>query len=389
MRRLIVILLVIALAVSLGILLRFNHGNVAVFWPPYRLDVSVNFAMLFLLAGFALGYFVIRTLNTTLRLPTVVREYRAGRARDLGVQALADGVVAFYEGRFGRAERLAEKARQVTELDAAACLLASRAAHRMREPARRDQWLHALSDEGKHQLALQMTRAEILLDDRQTQEALEAIELAQQAGGRHVQQLRLALRAYEQAENWSAMLKVLRQIERSRAMPEEVIQGLSARAWRGRIKEAQGSPERLKVIIKEAGSSLNRPELIDASVDALIHAGEHLQAARLIERKMGEQYRPGLVLRYAELNEPPARERLRLAEAWLGAQGEEPALLEALGKLCAKESLWGKAEDFLVRAQKKDAGAGALLALATVYEKIGRPFDAAQLYKTVATEKRA
>jgi HemY protein len=387
MRRLIVILLLIALAVGLGILLRFNHGNVAVFWPPYRLDVSVNFAMLFLLASFALGYFVIRTLNTTLRLPTVVRKYRAERARDLGVQALADGIVAFYEGRFGRAERLAEKARQVSELDAAACLLASRAAHRMRESERRDQWLHALSDEGKHQLALQMTRAEILLDDRQTEEALDALELAQQAGGRHVQQLRLALRAHEQAENWPAMLKVLRQIEKSRALPEEVIQGLSARAWRARIKEAQGSPDRLKLLIKEAGQALDRPELIDATVDALIQSGEHATAARMIERKMGEQYRPSLVLRYADLEAPSARERLRLAESWLGAQGEEPALLEALGKLCAKESLWGKAEDFLVRAQKKNAGPGASLALANVYEKIGRPFDAAQIYKTVATTK--
>jgi HemY protein len=387
MRRLIVILLLIALAVGLGILLRFNHGNVAVFWPPYRLDVSVNFAMLFLLASFALAYFVIRALSTTLRLPTVVREYRATRARDLGVQALADGIVAFYEGRFGRAERLAEKARQVTELDAAACLLGSRAAHRMRESERRDLWLHALSDEGKHQLALQMTRAEILLDDRQTEQALEALDLAQQAGGRHVQQLRLALRAHEQAENWPSMLRVLRQIEKSRAMPEEVIQGLGARAWRARIKEAQGAPERLKSIIKEAGRSLDRPELIDASVDALMHAGEHAQAARLIESTLSNDYRPSLVLRYADLSEPPARDRLGRAEKWLSTQGEEPALLEALGKLCAKEELWGKAEDFLVRAQKKAAGPGALLALASVYEKIGRPFDAAQLYKTIATRQ--
>jgi HemY protein len=256
----------------------------------------------------------------------------------------------------------------------------------MRESERRDLWLHALSDEGKHQLALQMTRAEILLDDRQTEQALEALDLAQQAGGRHVQQLRLALRAHEQAENWPAMLRVLRQIEKSRAMPEEVIQGLGARAWRARIKEAQGSPERLKSIIKEAGKSLDRPELIDASVDALIHAGEHAQAARLIESTLSNDYRPSLVLRYADLNEPPARDRLGRAERWLSTQGEEPALLEALGKLCAKEELWGKAEDFLVRAQKKEAGSGALLALASVYEKIGRPFDAAQLYKTIATK---
>jgi HemY protein len=181
------------------------------------------------------------------------------------------------------------------------------------------------------------------------------------------------------------MLRVLQQLEKRRALPDEVIQGLSARAWRARIKEAQASPDRIKVIIREAGSALNRPELMDAGVDALIFSGEHAQAARLIEKKMASEYRPSLVLRYADLNQPSALDRLKVAEAWLGHQGEEPALLEALGKLCATQSLWGKAEDFLLRAQRKGAGHGAALALAGVYEKIGRPFDAGIIYKAVAT----
>ena len=39
MGRLVWILLIVSVAVGLSLLLQFNHGNVAVLWPPYRVDV--------------------------------------------------------------------------------------------------------------------------------------------------------------------------------------------------------------------------------------------------------------------------------------------------------------------------------------------------------------
>ncbi|MCC7059366.1 MAG: heme biosynthesis protein HemY, partial [Burkholderiaceae bacterium] len=52
MRRVIWSLLVVSVAVGLAMLMRFNDGNVAVLWPPYRVDVSVNLAILLLVIGF-------------------------------------------------------------------------------------------------------------------------------------------------------------------------------------------------------------------------------------------------------------------------------------------------------------------------------------------------
>ena len=43
---------VLPVLVGLALLMRVNHGNVAIFWPPYRLDVSVNLALVVLVAGF-------------------------------------------------------------------------------------------------------------------------------------------------------------------------------------------------------------------------------------------------------------------------------------------------------------------------------------------------
>ena len=45
MRWLVWLLLAFAVAVGLSLLLRFNQGNVAIMWPPYRIDISVNLAL--------------------------------------------------------------------------------------------------------------------------------------------------------------------------------------------------------------------------------------------------------------------------------------------------------------------------------------------------------
>ena len=52
MRRIIWSMLIVSAAVGLAMLMRLNHGNIAVLWPPYRIDFSVNLAMLVLVVAF-------------------------------------------------------------------------------------------------------------------------------------------------------------------------------------------------------------------------------------------------------------------------------------------------------------------------------------------------
>src|SRR5690606_39486173 len=65
---------------------------------------------------------------------TRVREYRERRRHETALASLRDGLFALFEGRFGRAERLAQHALVDTSLAGAASLVAARAAHRMQEP---------------------------------------------------------------------------------------------------------------------------------------------------------------------------------------------------------------------------------------------------------------
>ena len=45
------ILTLFATAIGVAVLARFNPGNVVLFYPPYRIDVSLNFFLLALAAA--------------------------------------------------------------------------------------------------------------------------------------------------------------------------------------------------------------------------------------------------------------------------------------------------------------------------------------------------
>ena len=73
------ILTLFATAIGLAVLARFNPGNVVFFYPPYRVDLSLNFFIITIVVLFALMFVIISTVRTTLAMPARVERYRATR----------------------------------------------------------------------------------------------------------------------------------------------------------------------------------------------------------------------------------------------------------------------------------------------------------------------
>ena len=385
MRRVIWSLLIISAAVGLALLMRFNHGNVAVLWPPYRVDVSVNFAVLVLVVAFVLLHLLLAALSNALNLPARVREYRERRRRETAMAGLRDSLLALFEGRFGRSERLAQAALGDRSLAGVASLVAARAAHRMRETERRDRWLDVAREEAGAANAQLMTAAELAVEDHRSADAIAAIETLRSGGPRHIHALRLALRAHEQSGNWQDVLQALRQIEKRDALHPAAIRGLKIRAWRA-LFAARGddanSVQQLYASIAPADREID--EIVEAAAQAFATAGRADLAARVIEQTLDERMEVSLLSLYGTLEDVPARERLRRAEAWRGRYGDDPALLRTLGRLCAAEGLWGKAEEFLLLAERAEPGLEAHLLLAQLYEQLGRHDEAGERYRLAA-----
>ena len=305
MRWVVWLLVAFALAVGLALLMHFNQGNVAILWPPYRIDVSVNLMLAALAAGFTLFHLLLVGARRALGLPQRVREYRVRRQNELALGALRDTVLAFFEGRLGRAERFARGAQGVAVTAGPAALIAARAAHRMQERERRDQWIKDASADAGAAQAVLMTLAEVAVDDRRTPEALDLIGQLNARGSRHVLSLRTALRAYEQAGRWEDVLHTLRLVEKRDALHPAATLKLRVRAVEALIARRGDDVSALRALWKSLRSDERAvPEIATRVAAALTGAGAHDEARKLVEQVLDTGFSDAAVLLYARMSQP-------------------------------------------------------------------------------------
>ncbi len=365
-----------------ALLLRFNHGNVAILWPPYRIDMSVNFALAASVVLFLAGHFALIGIARALDLPQRVREYQERRQLNLSLLALRDAVLAYLEGRMSRVERAAQNAAQHPLCSAPAALLAARSAQRLQEFARRDRWLQAAGADPQAVAALWMTQAELSVEDQRSEEAVHWIEKVHARGVRHMTSLRVALRAYEQAERWDDVLRTLRLIEKRGALHPAAVRRLRLKAYAEILARKRGDTVSLRELWRSLRAEERAmPELIALTAEALIEVAANEDARRMLEERLDIKFSDSLVAVYAQLPAPALRDRLGRLEGWRYRYGDEPSLLLALGRVCAAEKLWGKAEEYLRLAVAREPSVMGYAALGDLFESLERPTDAERQFR--------
>ena len=381
------ILLALSIAVGLALLMRFSDGNVALLWPPYRVDVSMNMVLLAICALFAFLHLLLLALYKAVDLPQRVRQYRERRSREAAVAALRDGLIAYNEGRYGRAERLLQPAMGQRDLAGAAALVGARAAHRLREPERVERWLESAVVEKPTTNASLMCRAEIAVDDQRPADALDAVTRLHSRGARHIQALRLALRAHEQSGNWQAVLQTVRQLDKREALHPSVVRGLKIRALRELVAHRGDDAHALQELLSSLSSAeRDIDEIVESVARALDRSGRGEQAASLISGILDRRVAERLVPVYAGIATLDPRSRLRKIEGWRQRHGDGAVFTIAAGRLCAAEGLWGKAEEFFRLAEAQSPSRETRALLARLYEQLGRQNEALRYWRLAAID---
>jgi HemY protein len=389
-------LLILLLAVALALFAEFNHGNIGIFWPPYRIDVSVNAAVVGLIATFLIGHVFLLAVARLINLPGRVQSYRNSRVQLSSTLAFRDAVLALFEGRFGRAERLADIAARDEKYQNAAALVAARATHRMREFERRDQWMKRdqfADGKDDRSNAHLMTVAELAIEERSepsAREAIAAVELMQARGSRHIHGQRTALRAREIIEDWPEVIRLCRLLYKRNALHPTASRGLLARAHRASFKAFGDDLGALKKHWNQMSrAEQSWPEVVDPAAQAFARAGDAQHAVKLISSRLDAEFSGTAAELYSSMDAIPAKERLQKLEALVTKIGPDPALMKALGRVCLSLQLWGKAEDCLVRSAKDLPNVDTLLMLADVYESTDRQAQAFEVYRRAAKLSQA
>lgn len=386
MRGLLWLLVISALAVALSLAMRSNGGYALFVLHPWRAEISLNLLVLLLIAVFAVAYFLVRAVWHTLRLPSHVRAFRERRREEKGSAATIEAIRALYEGQFVKVEKLASKATDLGAAPGLAGLLGARAAQRLREFGRRDRWLERSKEsDGEWRVAHSMTKAELLLEERRFEDARAVLRELHAGGPRHIAALLLMLRAEQGMGNWEEVLRIANLLEKHEAMPAEALDGMRVGARLALLTNKAFDREGLDRQWEEIPRSERvHPPIAATAARAFMQLGDCHGAHRIIEDALEHGWDGELALLYGECVDEDARERLEQAEKWLRERPAEAELLLTLGRLCVQRELWGKAQSYLEASLATQPTQAAHVALARLFERLGRLPDASRHYRACA-----
>lgn len=380
MRALLWVLGLFAVAVGLVIAARYNNGYVLLVWPPWRAELSLNFAIMLALSVFFIAYVLVRTIIITATMPSRVRAFQKRRSENRARAVFNEALVNFFEGRFGRAEKAASAALKAGESPALSAMLAARAAHGMRAYATRDKYLakSASTDPDEDAMRL-MAQAEMLLDERRYYDALDVLKRLPE---KHTAALRLELRAQQMAMNWERVLALIPQLEKRRVFERPVVAQLRRQAVIESLKRKAVDDKSLREYWDRLpAEDRYEPRIAATAAQSFIALGGCQEAHKIVEEGLERQWDSAILAIYSECLSTDVRQQLERAEKWLEQHPRDAVLLLTLGRLCAHQGLWGKARSYLEASLSIEPTHSAHLELGRLLEREGKPAEAAAAYQ--------
>jgi HemY protein len=119
-----------------------------------------------------------------------------------------------------------------------------------------------------------------------------------------------------------------------------------------------------------------QPVVAEAAARAFLTQGADREAAEILVRALERRWDPRLLYWYAECRTPDPTRQLDTAERWLVDHSQDAGLLAALGRLCERQKLWGKAQTYLEASLALDNHWRTHVALGELLAELGRTDEA-------------
>ena len=372
--RWIVLLLVVAVLAAWGWhWIAADPGYVLIRLRGWRIESTLVVAVVILLLVWALVGLAVRLLRWPFGAVSR-RQQRLGRTR------MAQGLVGLYEGRHGAAERALQKAARYTPMRAPALLAAADAARRNGAHERALQWLDEATELAPQ--AARVLRARSLRESGQPGQAVQLLSpeadsgTLPPAGWRELAEAALANGQPQRA------LQALAPLRKTGAMGSVAFSSLQTRVIVAALADAVDAETLARLWRSLPRAERNDSRMVVAYAERAAQMGAQLAAMSELEAALRRQWDPQLVKLYAALDGGPVEQRLRQAESWLKAHADDADLLAALGSLCGRVGVLGKARDYLQRSLAlKPAQSLAWSAMGEVSMRAGDQADAAQCYR--------
>lgn len=417
MRAALWLLALFGIAVAVALFAGNNQGTVTLFWPPWRIDLSLNLVLLLLVGAFVLLHVALGALSALFDMPRQALRWRTQQKERAMHAAVLDALSHLIAGRFIRARKAAESALgQERSLSAGghappnsaqvrtlAHLLAAESAQSLQDRPAREEHLRLALGEGAARDAQEtregalMRAARWSLDDRDPEAAIGWLRELPQGAARRTLAMRMKLKAARLARQTAEALETARLLAKHRAFSssaaESIVRGLAIDLLDG----AHDAQQLQRTWLSLEPAEREMPELAIHAAQRLARLGGDPQVARdwllpVWERQhqLGDAAKVKLVSALEPGLDTLDAAWLARIEAAQRANPRDTTLQYLAGMACMKRQLWGKAQQLLGQAclglQDARLHRSAWRAVAELAEQRGDTEAAARAWKRAATE---
>jgi len=411
------------IAVALALFSRGNEGTITVFWPPHRVDLSLNMVVFLLGLLFVLMHLALKALAAVFAMPGRARSWRIRHQERIMHSALLDALSHLIAGRFIRARKAAELvlAREAAmtrsgevwadaaRLRVLAHLLAAESAQALQDKtARETHFQQALAQTESPQAS--GTREGVLLravrwslEDHDSSAAMDWLGQLPLGVARRTVALRMRLKAARLAGKTDFALETTRLLAKHKAFTDASALSL-VRALALEFIQRTNDPEQLQSVWARLDVAERAvPEVATSAAGRLLRLGGDVQQAfewllpvweRMVNSPQGLSVDQKIVLIRVMENGFSAA-GATLDNVWLSriehAQRMAPgdASLQYLaGVACLHLKLWGKAQQLIRQALPRLDDPGLLTrawqVLAELAQRQGDDVQATVAWKNAA-----
>ena len=341
---LLLILALLLLASALAPMFKSDPGHVLINFGDWTIETSV----LVLGSALLLLWFAVQIAVFLWRAPVeTARKMREQRA----FKQLEKGLLALTEGDWGAAEKALEKSASTQGRTTAHYLAAAQAADGQDAHDRREYYLEQADSGGsKKRFLVELTRARMLLANGSRAAALPVLQGLHKRNRKHPQVLELLSRCYRELGQWDELQTLLPALRKANVLDDDQALQLQEEIAVNKLRSVSDGDD-LQAVWKQLPRSMrHHAAVVEAFAIGAARHGRSGLAEPVISASLKSDWNPALILRYGDPSADDRSKRMNQCEKWLKQRPDDAGLHLALGRLCAAESLWGKAREHMVKS---------------------------------------
>ena len=351
------VLVVLLIAALLGMAVAEDPGYLLIAWRNISVETSIWVGLAFLLALWMLiGLLraVVRLVSaSSRRVNPWSRRNRARRANQITTR----GLLEFAEGHWDNSLKLLRRSAPHADQPLINYLAAARAAHELEDYRAADDLLREAHETTPNaDVAIAVTQAQLQVSRGQLEQALATLTRVRKEHPRHLYALKMMGQLYLRLGDWEQLEQLLPELRKHRlhsqgdqvALERQVYTALLVGAGQraqgllpGDANPVSSVWERLPKPVREDARLLETYSL------QLRASGAEVHAEKVLREALAHHYDDRLVHIYGLVRGADLARQLSTAEGWLADHPHDATLLLALGRLALRNSLWGKAREYL------------------------------------------